>query len=81
VVRAQELSERAAERAQKINVAAVIRAQEAASRSVERSPCPMQKSRSQVLHAGTPIHINFQVPAAPNVSITVPTPPVTPTSF
>jgi hypothetical protein len=34
-----------------------------------------------MLHAGTPIHINFQVPAAPNVSITVPEVAVAPTSF
>ena len=81
VVRAQELTERAAERAQKINVAAVIRAQEAAARSMEKSQCPMEKSRSQMVHAGTPIHIHFQVPAVPNVSITVPEVPVTPTSF
>ena len=81
VVRAQELTERAAERAQKINVAAVIRAQEAAARSIEKAQCSMEKSRSQMVHAGTPIHINFQVPAVPNVSITVPEVPVTPTSF
>ena len=81
VVRAQELTERAAERAQKINVAAVIRAQEAAARSIEKARCSMEKSRSQMVHAGTPIHINFQVPAVPNVSITVPEVPVTPTSF
>jgi hypothetical protein len=81
VVRAQELTERAAERAQRINVAAVIRAQESAARAVAKTPCSMEKSRSQMVHAGTPIHINFQVPAAPNVSITVPAAPVTPTSF
>lgn len=81
VVRAQELTERAAERAQKINVAAVIRAQEAAARSMQKAQCSMEKSRSQMVHAGTPIHINFQVPAVPNVSITVPEVPVTPTSF
>lgn len=84
VVRAQELTERAAERAQKINVTAVIRAQEAATRAMEKSQCAMEKSRSQMIHSqtmGTPIHINFQVPAVPNVSITVPAPPVTPTSF
>ena len=81
VVRAQELTERAAERAQKINVAAVIRAQEAAARSIEKAQCSMEKSRSQMVHAGTPIHINFQVPAVPNVSITVPEVPVTPSSF
>jgi hypothetical protein len=81
VVRAQELTERAAERAQKINVAAVIRAQEAAARSMEKAQCSMEKSRSQMVHAGMPIHINFQVPAVPKVSITVPEVPVTPTSF
>ena len=81
VARAQELSERAAERAQKINVAAVNRAQEAAARAVEKSQCGMGKSRSEMVHAGTPIHINLQVPAAPSVSITVPATPVAPTSF
>ena len=81
VVRAQELGERAAERAQKINVAAVIRAQEAAARSMEKAQCSMEKSRSHMVHAGMPIHINFQVPAVPKVSITVPEVPVTPTSF
>jgi hypothetical protein len=81
VVRAQELSERAAERAQKINVAAVIRAQEAAARSMEKAQCSMEKSRSQMVHAGMPIHINFQVPTVPKVSITVPEVPATPTSF
>jgi hypothetical protein len=81
VVRVQELTERAAERAQKINVAAVIRAQEAAARSMAKAQCSMEKSRSQVVHAGVPIHINFQVPAVPKVSITVPEVPVTPTSF
>lgn len=81
VVRAQELTERAAERAQKINVAAVIRAQETAARAMQKAQCSMEKSRSQMVHAGTPIHINFQVPAVPNVSITVPEVPVTPTSF
>lgn len=81
VGRAQELTERAAERAQKINVAAVIRAQETAARAMQKAQCSMEKSRSQMVHAGTPIHINFQVPAVPNVSITVPEVPVTPTSF
>jgi hypothetical protein len=81
VVRAQELTERAAERAQKINVAAVIRAQEAAARSMEKAQCSMEKSHSRMVHAGGPIHINFQVPAVPKVSITVPEVPVTPTSF
>jgi hypothetical protein len=81
VVRAQELTERAAERAQKINVAAVIRAQEAAARSMEKAQCSMEKSRSQMVHAGMPIHINFQVPTVPKVSITVPEVPATPTSF
>ena len=80
VVRAQEVSERAVERAQKINVAAVIRAQEVANHAVQRSQCSIERSRSQMVHVGTPIHINFQVPAAPNVNVTVPTPP-TPTSF
>jgi hypothetical protein len=81
MVRAQDLTERAAERAQKINVAAVIRAQEAALRSMEKSQCAMEKSHSQMIHAGTPIHINFQVPATPNLSITVPAVPPTPASF
>ena len=81
VVRAQELTERAAERAQKINVAAVIRAEEAAARSMVKTQCSGEKARSQMVHAGTPIHINFQAPAAPNVSITVPEVPVTPTRF
>jgi hypothetical protein len=84
VVRAQELSERATERAQKINVAAVIRAQEATARAMQKSQCSTEKSRSQMLHSqtmGAPIHINFQVPAVPNVSITAPAAPVAPTSF
>jgi hypothetical protein len=81
VVRAQQVSERAAERAMQINVAAVIRGQQAAARAVAKTPCSLERSRSQMLHAGTPIHINFQVPAAPNVSITVPEVAVAPTSF
>jgi hypothetical protein len=79
VVRAQELTERAAERAQRVSISAAIRAQEAAARSIERSPCAMEKSRSQMVHSGTPIHINFQTPAVPNVTITIPAVPVTPT--
>jgi hypothetical protein len=79
VVRAQELTERAAERAQRVSITAAIRAQEAAARSIERSRCAMEKSRSQMVHSGTPIHINFQTPTAPNVTITIPAVPVTPT--
>ena len=79
VVRAQELTERAAERAQRVSITAAIRAQEAAARSIERSPCTMEKSRSHMVHSGTPIHINFQTPAAPSVTITIPAVPVTPT--
>ena len=80
-LRTQEMSARAAERATRINVAAMVRAQEAAARSMEKAQCSLGKSRSQMVHAGTPIHINFQVPATPNVSITVPAPPVAPASF
>src|SRR6516225_4367193 len=72
VVRAQELTERAAERAQRVSITAAIRAQEAAARSIERSRCAMEKSRSQMVHSGTPIHINFQTPTATNVTITIP---------
>jgi len=78
-IRAQEMSARAAERTARINVAAIVRAQETAARAMAKAPCSMQ--RSQMVHAGTPIHINFQAPAAPNVTITVPEVPVTPTSF
>jgi hypothetical protein len=82
VVRAQELTERAAEWAQKINIAALIRAQEVTARSIEKSQCALEKSRSQMAHSrmtGTPIHINFQAPALPSMTITVPAAPVAPT--
>jgi len=80
-VRAQEVNSRAAERTAKINVAAMVRAQEAIARSMPNSPCGLANSGSRTVRAGTPIHINFQAPAVPRVSITVPDVPVAPTSF
>jgi len=81
VVRAQELSERANERAQQINLAATIRAQEMAAKSMGRAQCALQKSRGKMDRAqlpAMPIHISFQVPAAPKINIVIPAVPQPP---
>ena len=84
VIRAQVLAEQATERVQRINVAAIVRAQEAAARSLRKAQCALEESQSKhtQLH-GTPLHVSFQVPAAPQVTVTIPaaTVPPAPTTF
>lgn len=93
VVRAEDLSERAqewsnlaTERAQRINVDAMIRAQEITARAMERAQREMEKSRRKMGHSQSqsmPIHINFVAPMQMDFAIEVPAPaePPSPTIF